>query len=290
MSRIAIDSERCRHCNTCVEACPEAVFASGEKGVAPRVVQSDLCVACGHCVALCANAAIQHSDFPLDRVRSSAKDLLPSTEALLELFRARRSARVFESKPVPREHLETIIEAARLAPTAHNCQGTHYIVIQDRAILDKVIHRTARFLGICAKLLRNPVIRSLYGLVAPNDMKSAVNMIGSLESVANAAKQGIDKVLRGAPCLLIFHANPAVAYPDKSAQLAVQNAMLICESLGLMSFYTGYVVGACEHGTRIPALLGVPKQHRVYAGLAIGYSRFAFDRWADRKPAPIQWR
>jgi nitroreductase len=208
----------------------------------------------------------------------------------MELLRARRSARVFQKKPVPKELLEKIIEAARLAPTAHNDQGTQYIVVQDSAELKQIVDMTGVFLGRTAKALRNPLKRKLFGLLDPNGMKGAWGMVGSFESVAQAALEGNDMVLRGAPCVLFFHADPAITKPDQSAQLAVQNATLMCESLGLSSFYTGFVVAACARGVRFPALAGMPPGHRVYGGMAIGWSKFTFKQWPDRKPAPVQWR
>jgi nitroreductase len=208
----------------------------------------------------------------------------------MELLRVRRSARVFQKKPVPKDLLEKIIEAARVAPTAHNDQGTQYIVVQDSAELEQIVEMTAAFLGQTARALRNPMKRTLFGLLDPNGIKSAWGMVGSFESVAQAALEGDDKVLRGAPCVLFFHADPSITKPDQSAQLAVQNATLMCEALGLASFYTGFVVAACARGVRFPALAGMPPGHRVYGGMAIGYSKFTFNQWPDRKPAPVQWK
>ncbi len=290
MPNIVIDPARCIRCNACVEECFEGVFTAGEEGAAPCAVRADLCVSCGHCVALCAQDAIRHPDFPPGSLRRVAKEILPGPEALMELFRARRSGRVFQNRPVPQELVEKVIEAARLAPTGHNCQGTQYIVVQSGAELRQIADRTATFLRWSAFLLRNPVIRGLYGLADRNGMKCAWDMVGSFETIAKAAKEGRDRVLRSAPCLLIFHADPALAYPDKSAQLAVQNASLMCDSLGLMSFYTGYFMGACDYRVPFSALAGMPKRHRVYAALAIGWSKVAFSQWPDRKPAPVQWR
>ena len=289
MPNIAIDPARCKHCNACVEDCPAEVFASEKRGSAPGVVRADHCIVCGHCVALCMHGAIEHSDFPLGTVLPINREILPGPDALMELLRARRSARVFQKKPVPKVLLEKIIEAARLAPTAHNDQGTQYIVVQDSAELKQIVDMTGAFLGQTAKALRNPVKRKLFGLLDPNGVKSAWGMVGSFESVAQAVLDGNDMVLRGAPCVLFFHADPAITKPDQSAQLAVQNATLMCEALGLASFYTGFVVAACARGVRFPSLAGMPPGHRIYGGMAIGYPKFGYNQWPDRKPAQTQW-
>ncbi len=290
MSSIMIDPERCKRCGNCVRECPETVFEQRDAASAPEVLREHLCIACGHCVALCRSDAVAHAEFPPRTLHPITLELMPGPANLMELLRARRSARAFKDTPVERSLLEKVIEAARLAPTAHNYQGTQYIVVQDRQVLKQAADMTAAFLGKTARLLRNPAIRTLYGLVAKHELKSAMGMLENFEHLEAAAKQGGDKVLRGAPCLLLFHADPGLAYPDKSAQLAVQNAALLCVTLGLSSFYTGYLVGGCEHLRQLRRLLGVPAGHRVYAGLAIGYPKFTFHQWPDRKPAEVLWR
>ena len=44
---------------------------------------------------------------------------------------SRRSIRVYEPKPIPSEDLKTILEAARLAPSAANRQPWHLVVVRD---------------------------------------------------------------------------------------------------------------------------------------------------------------
>lgn len=49
----------------------------------------------------------------------------------LDAIRKRRSVRAYTGEPIPREDLETIIDAGRLAPTGHNTQPWEFIVITD---------------------------------------------------------------------------------------------------------------------------------------------------------------
>jgi len=50
---------------------------------------------------------------------------------VFEAVQLRRSVRAYESTPVPKEKLEKILEAARLAPSANNIQPWHFIVVTD---------------------------------------------------------------------------------------------------------------------------------------------------------------
>lgn len=51
---------------------------------------------------------------------------------ILEFITSRRSIRKFLDKPLEKEHLDKILEAARWAPSAGNCQPWRFIVVTDR--------------------------------------------------------------------------------------------------------------------------------------------------------------
>ena len=53
----------------------------------------------------------------------------------LEAIRRRRSIRSYTGAPIPREHLEQIVDAGRLAATGSNRQPWEFIVITDRAMI-----------------------------------------------------------------------------------------------------------------------------------------------------------
>ena len=56
----------------------------------------------------------------------------------LEAIRKRRSVRKYTGDPIPREHLETIVDAGRLAASGHNNQPWDFIVVTDRAMIDQL--------------------------------------------------------------------------------------------------------------------------------------------------------
>lgn len=66
--------------------------------------------------------------------------------SFLELIKKRESTRKYLSKPVPREFLERCLEAARLAPSACNSQGWYFVVVDDKALKDRL--NEAAFSGI----------------------------------------------------------------------------------------------------------------------------------------------
>jgi len=57
---------------------------------------------------------------------------------LFETVAARRSIRRYQNKPVEKEKLTRILEAARLAPSADNRQEWRFVVIQERRTIEKL--------------------------------------------------------------------------------------------------------------------------------------------------------
>ncbi len=64
---------------------------------------------------------------------------LSSNPSFIELVQHRTSCRAYEPKSVPREHLELMLEAARLAPSACNKQPWRFVVIEEEATRMRLI-------------------------------------------------------------------------------------------------------------------------------------------------------
>lgn len=66
----------------------------------------------------------------------------------LEAILTRRSIRKYESKPVPPDVIDKLLEAAMAAPSSMNLQPWRFVVINDHAVLDKIpeIHPHAKML------------------------------------------------------------------------------------------------------------------------------------------------
>lgn len=290
MTKIAIDSARCSRCGTCIVSCSESVFARTEPDAVPAIAKSHLCIACGHCLATCPAEAVIHEAFPPGTICPVETDALPSPHQVRELLRSRRSVRCFKDAPVSRECIEAVLDAARLAPSAHNVQDVQYVVVQDRDLLKKTTDATAAFIARLARQIRNPAVRALYRLaLSREEIASAVHMLPDFDYVSDEHRNGRDPILHGAPCILLAHARRSVNFPETNAALALHNAALAAHALGLGGFLLGYVVGACKRDRTIPDLLGIPRHHEVYAGLALGQPAIAFPKWIRRKAPEVRW-
>jgi nitroreductase/NAD-dependent dihydropyrimidine dehydrogenase PreA subunit len=290
MSKVTINQDLCEKCGTCVLSCPETVFVQKEKKSIPDIIHEDLCFSCGHCVAICPQEATTHRDFPQGMVNQINLDIFPSPEQVFELIKTRRSIRAFKDKSVERDLIEQIIAAARYAPSGHNAQSTELVVVQEKENLEKIVDLTQLYLTKTAKQFRNPLIKNMLLMVAKYEVEGGLHLINDFDRVIKEYNDGKDTILFSAPCVLFFHADKSINFSGVNSSLAVQNAMLLCHSLGLGCFYAGYVVSACKRDSSMPDLLSIPKKNQVYGALAMGYPKFKYKKWIERRPARIEWK
>lgn len=74
---------------------------------------------------------------------------------VFEAIEKRRSVRVYQDKPIPEEKLRKILEAARLAPSARNCQDYQLVVLKNEKIRKKIASEATSqsFIGAAAVIL-----------------------------------------------------------------------------------------------------------------------------------------
>jgi nitroreductase/NAD-dependent dihydropyrimidine dehydrogenase PreA subunit len=288
---ITRDANLCIKCGTCVLTCTKSVYAQETKGSIPEVINPGSCISDGYCVAICPKNAIVHSEFPEGYLKPVNAENMPSSEEVLELLRTRRSIRVFKDRPVERQLIEGIIEAARFAPSQDNLQTTEFIVVQDKELLEKIVQAVGNFCADFLAKLRNPLI----GRILPIAMRVPAQVVAEyvrphFEHYVAEIQKGRDPVLHNAPSLILFHAEGRpMALADINASFAVHNAALMIHAQGLGSFYSGFLAEVCRRDKSVQRLVKLPENHKVYGALVIGYPRFEFKKWPERRTPKITW-
>jgi len=161
---------------------------------------------------------------------------------LLEVIRARQSARTFSDAPVSADAVTRILEAARHAPSGANRQGWHFVVVDDPDLKRRVRET-------CEEAER----------------QHHAAAAESLRSWYSAHDITPDKpFLEQAPVLVVCFYDPSAPYAIPSVWIAITHMLLQATGEGLHSLpYT-------PSGAQFASLLGVPKAFRVAAILPIG--------------------
>lgn len=291
MPQISIDSEACKKDGLCAKTCMRGIFQQEEKATVPKIEDSEHCYVCGQCLAICQHGAISHSEFPEGSVKPVQSENVPGYDQIMELIRCRRSRRAFRDKAVDRADIEKILEAARFAPSGHNEQSTEFVALQDQKKIDKITSLTSDYIRKLAKDTGNPIARFFMRReMGKRGLATLTKLAPELTGLADLYENGTDWIVRKAPVLLFFCADSAGGnFANVNANLALHNAALAAETLGLGCFYTGFVVLASDREERIAKEIDLPKTHQIYGALAIGYSNLKYKNWPERKPARVQW-
>jgi nitroreductase len=171
---------------------------------------------------------------------------------LLEIIKQRRSCRVFEDRPAPREDIEKLLEAAVWAPSGSNSQSWLFTAILNRDIIGRI----------------NELIRQGFQTWVPDDNYPA--------------KHGAKKLSRRedyhfcyhAPALIIASNVPNYENAMADCSLALENVFLLAESMGLGSCYINSPHWLRDDKPLRDYLLtlGILKEHTICSSAAIGYA------------------
>lgn len=289
-----IDETSCKKCGACVDVCPNRMI---QKDANSEVVflQSRLwsCFRCGHCMAVCPNEAIQipglsyEKDFftlPVDGHQDS--------EGFYHLLETRRAIRNYLEKPVPHEALEKIVDAIRLAPPGFPPVKTEITVVEDPEKIKQALPMMIRLYDILVKKMSNPVTRIFVRLNAgPEKYKNLKNhMIPLLIDRLPDLKSGKeDTILRGAPAMILFHADREAENYATDIHIALTYGFLAAHSLGLGASAMDLIPPAVEKSRELREFFKIPDNHIVTGAIILGYAKHHFKRGIKRDLKSVTW-
>ena len=163
----------------------------------------------------------------------------------------RRSTRKYLDKEVSQELLEKIIETGRYAPSGGNSQSNHFLVIQNKQIIDHLVKMVER---------------------AFSQMEITENMYRSLQNSINLSKKGGYVFCYNAPVLIIVANKKDYGNNQADCALALENMILEANELDLGSCYINQLKWLNENQKILSYLqsLGMNEDERVYGSLIVG--------------------
>lgn len=285
-----IDHLKCIRCSRCVSICPEVHLDLIENKI--REIDDDLhsCIFCGHCMSVCPTQAIvvegfDYSDF------IDLPDKLPSLHDFELLLKARRSTRRYQDKPVPKELIQKIIDAAALAPMSIPPHRVEIIVLDSKEKVAELVTPVIGELKNWIYAFSNPFIRLMMRPTVPaNLMKALVDTIIPLaKGIVHASSKGKDYLAYDVPALLLFHANKNEDSYNENCVIAYTYATIAAEGLGLGSCIIGMIPPAIDKNKKLREKYGIPKENQVCGCLILGYPRSTFNRSIPREFRSVRW-
>ncbi len=180
----------------------------------------------------------------------------------MDLLRSRRSVRAgfLKDVPVPEEHIQQILDAARWAPSAGNSQPWEFIVIRDAQTREKIVE------------------------IYKAQMREKIEIEQAARGQRSFVDSGLD--FRHAPVHVIVLGDPRTtdAYPTRtrldkweshfygSLANCVLQLLLAAEVLGLSSMYVSDVASP-YFSVMLKSLLRIPEPLQVYHLLPLGFAK-----------------
>ena len=263
--KLVVDDGLCVRCGLCAKDCPGGVFSmdNGKPEVADG--KGDHCIECQHCLAVCPTGAL--SVFGLDPRNSLplSREALPSREQMKLLVRGRRSVRQFRDEDVSREVVDELLADTAHAPTGCNDRALTFLVVDDRAGMQKLLGRIVDALEAEAGAVKR----------LPGFLTSAV---------ASYRRSGADYFFRGAPHLLVVSAAERASCGRQDVAIALTNFELLAQCAGLGTTWCGMLDLAAGFVPGIRDILGIEKGAAFY-GMMFGHPAVQYARTVQRDSA-----
>ncbi len=178
------------------------------------------------------------------------EDKQPAVEgtAFQKILRGRRSIRRYLPRPVEPEKLRACLEAARLAPSAHNVQPWRFVVVDEPALKDRLAGEA--FSGIYSS--------SKFAAKAP----ILLVLLIKRDFIAHHIGGRIQRI----------------PYYFIDLGIAGEHIVLQAEELGLATCWMGWF-----HRRRVRRVLNVPRRFKVVAMMPLGYAEKRPTREPPRK-------
>jgi nitroreductase len=212
---------------------------------------------------------------------------VPSMSEMLKILQERQSARVpFDhNRPVSKEKLKQILEAARWAPTAHNMQNFDVIVIDDKSVLKKIGNIKSR---ISEEFLRENYEQLSFS--KQELLKKKTGILGTMfppewvdpSKMAQVARETapglLTQSMRGSPMLLIVTYDSRKRAPASAGDVlgfmslgcVMENMWLMAQALGVgLQILSSFAAPHVER--EIKQLLSVPEYMKIAYACRVGY-------------------
>jgi nitroreductase/NAD-dependent dihydropyrimidine dehydrogenase PreA subunit len=274
MNLIRIDREKCNGDGICEAECPTNIILIDSKDGYPIPTPDfeDVCLKCGHCVTICPTGAFGLDWLDPEDCAPIKQELTISPQQAEQFLRGRRAIRNFKEKEVPRTILEKLLEIACSAPSAKNEQPWHWVVVQEPG-------EVRRLAGMVIEWMRM-VIR---------DNPEPAEAMG-FTRVVSSWDEGHERICRGAPHIIVAHANKNWAFGAEDCTLALSLLDLYATSLGLGACWGGYFYKAINAFPPLFDALDLPASHQAFGAIMVGYPKFKYQRIPIRNRPRTTWK
>lgn len=184
---------------------------------------------------------------------------------IIETIMKRRSVRLYESRPIPKDILQILINAGNMAPTGGNAQNWRFVVVEDRSFKEKLLS-----LGI-------PRYKKW--------MDKAPKALADMRKEIDAAVS--DPIYYDAPAIIFVIGSGMTG--DLDTPMVCENIMIAARSLNIGSCWVYFGQLALDD-QEVRNALAMREGEKVYGPILLGYPKEGdFPASPPKKDAVIKW-
>ena len=280
-----IDHNKCKKCKLCIEVCPVNMIGVDNAGLVNFISEREsICLECGQCMAVCSTNAIKIKKYSYAKNFEQIPDKIIDNNQFTDFISSRRSIRNFKNKSLEKETINEILNSLKYAPYGAKPNKVEVTVINNREIIEKALPLIENFLDDIIKWVDSPIISRIIkykkGIETFNTIKNHLYPISKLENYK--LKYG-DRITRGAPSLIIFHADIGAEEHSQNAMIYSTYATLAAHSLGLGATMNGIIPAAINKVKKVKHIFNIPENHEAVISIMLGYPKYKYNKTIARE-------
>ena len=174
------------------------------------------------------------------------------TTSVMDVIRKRRSIRKYKPEQISEEELGMILEAGQFAPSGGNSQTSHFIVIQNKALLNELTE----------------MVEAAFARMEPED-----TMYQGTIRVIELCKRGGYDFIYSAPTLVVAANRRGYTNAVADCAVALENMMLAAASLDIGSCWINHLKWLTDDEQILSLMhkLGLAEDEQICGGIVLGY-------------------
>ena len=286
-----IDLELCSNCRLCIEVCPCNIIGLNEKEEVFFIKEREsICLQCGQCMAVCSTKAISVNGFSYENDFIDLHESNLNYENFMDFLAHRRSIRNFKDKPVPDNMIDKILESISYAPFGAEPEKINITVINNRKKIETALPYISKFLDDIVKWVDNPIVSFMIKRKKGQETFNTIkNHLYPISKLGNYKLEFGDRITRGAPALLIFHAEKGAEEHTNNSLIYATYTILAAHALGLGATMIGIVPAAINKVSVVRKIFEIPKENEAVMSVIIGYPKYKYKRTIKRRKHKIDW-